>query len=113
MIQERQTINISGQDDLFSNLLKANDEDASGVNLDIDELISNIYVFLVAGIEVGAPSWNVNKIYNLRDRQTAMPYVSHSVSWLYILRNKRNYTSILVQFFLMDASLYALRVLPD
>ena len=56
MIQEGQTGNTSGRDDLFSNLLKANDEDDSGVNLDIDELISNIYVFLVAGIEVRVPS---------------------------------------------------------
>jgi len=56
MIQEGRTVTVSGRDDLFSNLLKANDENDSGANLDIDELISNIYVFLVAGIEVRALS---------------------------------------------------------
>ena len=65
MIQEGQTGNISGRDDLFSNLLKANDKDDTEANLDIDELISNIYVFFVAGVEVRLPSRpNVNKRFH-------------------------------------------------
>ena len=52
MIEESQGTDMSGRDDLFSNFLKANDEDLSGVKLDLQELIANTYMFFVAGIEV-------------------------------------------------------------
>lgn len=52
MIEESQGTDISDRDDLFSNFLKANDEDLSGVKLDLQEIIANTYMFFVAGIEV-------------------------------------------------------------
>ena len=51
MIDDHQGADMNDRDDLFSNLLKANNED-SEVNLDLQELIANTYMFLVAGIEV-------------------------------------------------------------
>jgi cytochrome P450 len=53
MIEDHQGADMSGRDDLFSNFLKANNEDLSDVKLDLQELIANTYMFLVAGIEVG------------------------------------------------------------
>ncbi len=53
MIDDHQGADITDCDDLFSNLLKANNEDLSEVKLDNQELIANTYMFLVAGIEVG------------------------------------------------------------
>lgn len=51
MIEDHQGADMSGRDDLFSNFLKANNEDLSDVKLDLQELIANTYMFLVAGIE--------------------------------------------------------------
>jgi cytochrome P450 len=55
MIYDHQGADMNDRDDLFSNLLRANNE-GSEVSLDLQELIANTYMFLVAGIEVGVYS---------------------------------------------------------
>jgi len=67
MIDDHQGADITDCDDLFSNLLKANNEDLSEVKLDHQELISNTYMFLVAGIEVG--------IYFPGTSRTSIPHI--------------------------------------
>jgi len=57
MIRERQAaVEKMEQHDLFSSLLKANDHDLGLETLSENEIISNIYVFLVAGHETTAHS---------------------------------------------------------
>ncbi|KAF9465378.1 cytochrome P450 [Collybia nuda] len=51
MIRDRQTSEKEERHDLFSSLLKANDEDSGGAKLTESELIGNIYMFLIAGHE--------------------------------------------------------------
>jgi len=54
MIRERQNSEKVERHDLFSNLLAANDEDMDIINLTENELIGNIYIFLIAGHETTA-----------------------------------------------------------
>ncbi|CAA7268704.1 unnamed protein product [Cyclocybe aegerita] len=54
MIHLRESSEIVGRHDLFSSLLDANSGDLGGLALTEDELISNIYIFLLAGHETTA-----------------------------------------------------------
>ncbi|PFH50911.1 hypothetical protein AMATHDRAFT_40534 [Amanita thiersii Skay4041] len=54
MIEERLNSEKVERDDLFSNLLEANNEDTEEERLSTDELIGNIYIFFVAGHETTA-----------------------------------------------------------
>lgn len=50
-IDERRRQETTGRHDLLSKLIEANDAEGTGA-MDDDELIANIYIFLVAGHEV-------------------------------------------------------------
>jgi len=52
MIHERQHAEKVQRHDLLSNLLKANEHGYNVTTLTEDEIIGNIYIFLVAGREV-------------------------------------------------------------
>ncbi|PPQ80143.1 hypothetical protein CVT25_001442 [Psilocybe cyanescens] len=54
MVRERQNDEKVERDDLLSSLLAANDHDLDGSTLSEDELIGNIFIFLVAGHETTA-----------------------------------------------------------
>ncbi|TFK60268.1 cytochrome P450 [Pluteus cervinus] len=54
MVDARQALGGSPQHDLFSNLLEANEGDDSGQKLTKDELIGNVFIFLLAGHETTA-----------------------------------------------------------
>jgi len=53
MIYERQNSGNLERDDLFSKMIEANNsDDVAGAQLDEDEVMGNIYIFLIAGHEV-------------------------------------------------------------
>jgi len=54
MIREREAAEVQDKHDLFSSLIHANKEEMEGVNLTEDELMGNIFIFLVAGHETTA-----------------------------------------------------------
>jgi len=55
MIQDRQSaVNKVERHDLFTKLLEANDDDLDQISLTEDELIANVYIFLLAGHETTA-----------------------------------------------------------
>uniref|UniRef100_A0A8H7XL65 Cytochrome P450 n=1 Tax=Psilocybe cubensis TaxID=181762 RepID=A0A8H7XL65_PSICU len=54
MVQERTASEKAERHDLFTNLLEANNDDSDGVRLTSDELIGNIFIFLLAGHETTA-----------------------------------------------------------
>jgi len=64
MIYERQNSGNLERDDLFSKMIEANNSD--DVKLDEDEVMGNIYIFLIAGHEVCMHAWS--SLYQLSDR---------------------------------------------
>ncbi|PPQ89474.1 hypothetical protein CVT25_012000 [Psilocybe cyanescens] len=54
MVQDRITSEKIERHDLFTNLLEANNDDSDGIRLTTDELLGNIFVFLLAGHETTA-----------------------------------------------------------
>jgi len=112
MIHERQTAEKVERHDLFSNLLEANNNELDVTSLTEDELIGkqshtaitimfahpprigNIYIFLVAGHEVGrsSSSRSCNGLRLFARRQHIL-CVLLLLYWPYILTSKRNCTN--------------------
>ena len=93
MIYERQNSGNLERDDLFSKMIEANNsDDVAGAKLDEDEVMGNIYIFLIAGHEVYMHGPPYIRLLTEFFRQLRIACVLRSHSWRYTPRSKKSYT---------------------